>query len=304
MGLGWIGLGAGVSMGVLLARGHASWPIRLAIVAAALAALGPLTRVALRFVDRSWPDVETRDVAGGGPIAGTPPVLVIFVAPLSPTIARWEASSMWLETVLGVLVFVGLSLAIVGGRDEVGLGVLVMLWVMIALRVAPSAKRIDRAGSLADPSGLAVLVELARTWPKGTSARLEARFVATGGDHLDLSRVEAIGGEPTTKPTLVVCLGPGLGSELALASRGLGDLADSAAVDLWIPHRWARRPAFVARAWRAMPPDRGLVCLRGGKGEAGPARIEPEALGRAAQLATEIALRWARIAANPPAPRE
>jgi hypothetical protein len=81
--------------------------------------------------------------------------------------------------------------------------------------------------------------------------------------------------------------------------QGTGQLVAKAAADLWIPHHIAHRaaiardhrpfgrqgPAFVGMVGSAVAPAR--------RSAPAPA-IEADALGHAAQLATEVALRWAR----------
>ena len=108
----------------------------------------------------------------------------------------------------------------------------------------------------------------------------------------------AIEAEWPAKPTLVVeWLAPGIGPGLALLERGTGRLAESAAADLWIPHHPIRHPDIRRAHWPFGRRGPAYVAIVGGELDTPPATdrpIDPDALTRAAQLATEIALRWAR----------
>jgi hypothetical protein len=102
------------------------------------------------------------------------------------------------------------------------------------------------------------------------------------------------------RPTLVInWLAPGIGSGLTLVEQGTGQLVARAAADLWIPHRVAHRAA-ITRDHRPFgrqgPAFIGMVgsAVASGRRSAPAPAIEADALGRAAQLAMEVALRWAR----------
>jgi hypothetical protein len=111
---------------------------------------------------------------------------------------------------------------------------------------------------------------------------------------------ETIRTEWPVKPTLLIDLSaPGVGRGLIVAARGHAELAESAAADLWVPHRPARRHVWSTWARPVSTLDDDVVWLVGDVAFARSARgeaiaVDPEALGRAAQLATEIAFRWAR----------
>jgi hypothetical protein len=154
--------------------------------------------------------------------------------------------------------------------------------------------------------GLAVLLELARSWPRGQSRPIEPLFVAAGGPQLDhagtreIARRFACGG--TSRPSLrILLLAPGAGEALWLATRdpplpvvrGTGAMVRDAAQSLWIPskvvHHSTPLPFWPIADWGP------VVALMGSDPRAYPdASADPQALHRAAQLATEIALRWAR----------
>ena len=200
-----------------------------------------------------------------------------------------------------------LFLSSLGGvidRRGWALPVLGLLWVLVLVRLFPFLKSPRHPGLRDNRTGLAVLLELARTWPRRADARIEAHFVAVGGQGLDgagsRALEETIRAEWPVKPTLLIDLSaPGVGKGLIVAARGHADLAGSAAADLWIPHRLARRHVWTTWARPVSTLDDDVVWLigdeafaRSDRGEA--IAVDPDALGRAAQLATEIALRWAR----------
>jgi hypothetical protein len=109
-----------------------------------------------------------------------------------------------------------------------------------------------------------------------------------------------IGTEWPARPTLIVdWLTPGIGPGLTLLEQGTDTLAATAARDLWIPHRVIHRAVVSRQHWplgRHGPAYVGMVgdAVAGYRAPGVACAIEPEALGRAAQLATEVALRWAR----------
>ena len=154
--------------------------------------------------------------------------------------------------------------------------------------------------------GLAVLLELARSWPRGESRPIEPFFVAAGEPRLDhagtreIARRFECGG--TSRPSLLILLlAPGAGDSLWLATRdpplaierGTDAMVRDAAQSLWIPSKVVH-PSTPLPFWPIA--DRGpVVALMGSDPRAYPdASADPQALHRAAQLATEIALRWAK----------
>jgi hypothetical protein len=184
-----------------------------------------------------------------------------------------------------------------------------LLGAAVVVRMVPGIRHDERPDPRDNRTGLAVLLELARGWPTGTDRRIETRFVATGGRTLGRAGLRAllhaISTEWPARPTLLVeWLAPGIGPGLALREQGTGRLAATAAADLWIPHRIIHRAALGREHWpfgRHGPGYIGMVGDAIAKPRARGAApvIEPEALGRAAQLATEVALRWARRMQEP-----
>ena len=214
---------------------------------------------------------------------------------------------MGLVHAIGVLVAILLLWSRGGMIDRRGwaVPVLGLLWILVVVRLFPYLKSTRHPGLRDNRTGLAVLLELARTWPRRANARIEAHFVAVGGQGLDgagsSALEETIRTEWPVKPTLMIDLSaPGVGKGLILAARGHADLAGSAATDLWIPHRLARRHVWTTWARPVSTLDDDIVWLIGDEAFARSDReetiaVDPDALGCAAQLATEIALRWARL---------
>ena len=65
------------------------------------------------------------------------------------------------------------------------LPVLGLLWLLVLVRLFPYLKSARHPGLRDNRTGLAVLLELARTWPRRADARIEVHFVAVGGQGLD-----------------------------------------------------------------------------------------------------------------------
>jgi hypothetical protein len=154
--------------------------------------------------------------------------------------------------------------------------------------------------------GLAVLLELARSWPRRVSRSVEPVFVAVGGQQLDHAGSREIARRYTwdylsRPPRTILLLAPGGGKSLWLAARdprlpfvrGTDALARDAARSLWIPCRMVDKdtmlPFWPLDDWGP------VVAIMGSDPRAYPdATTDPQALHQAAQLATEIALRWGR----------
>ncbi len=309
--LGWSGLGLGITLAAYFSDRDAPGLLGVMAWVGAMAGWGVATLPGLRF-GHGWPPRATsRNVHAERATDGSPPARVVFRTPLdgvvlrSPEVPR-EASSVNIGALLGCYLLWLLAGWIY--EHDVGLPVPGILWILVLVHLFPYMKTARHPGLRDNRTGLAVLLELARTWPRRADARIEAHFVAVGGQGLDGagSRAldETIRAEWPVKPTLVIDLSaPGVGKGLILAARGHADLAGSAAADLWIPHRPARRHAWTTWTRPVTPLDDDVVWLAGDEAFAktdrgGATAIDPEALGRAAQLATEIALRWARRVAT------
>jgi hypothetical protein len=157
-----------------------------------------------------------------------------------------------------------------------------------------------------DLAGIAFLMELARSWPKSRLLRIETvLMVAAGpspgvpGTQEVLRRVHT---EWPLKPTLlIVVYGPGLGRELVVDACPLRRLVFEAAQGLWVPIRLLNRNPFSAHRmrWPFRNPFPDQVTLTGADsfGSSAP-DLDLPAVGRAEQLASEIALRWATVQAG------
>jgi hypothetical protein len=191
-------------------------------------------------------------------------------------------------------------------------GLLVLAWVGITglflweLRQA----RDTEVPSRIDRRGLAVLLELARAWPRTGTRPIEPVFVAAGGHRLEDtgSREEVLRllrPEWSHSPSLLlVFVEPGAGEGVALFTMDsryadLYELAERAARDLWMPIRACE--SLPSSPLLPFGVDHPLAVLIGSDPRVTPGdAADPQALHRASQLATEIALRWARK--PPPAP--
>src|SRR5262249_22512657 len=152
-----------------------------------------------------------------------------------------------------------------------------------------------------DRTGVAVLLEMARTWSTPRAHRVEIVLAATGGQAFDFAGARAMvrslaARESRDIPTLrLLWLAPGIGKEVVIVSRSHRELAQSAARSLWIPHRLASRWFRRIDLWPPEQLNGDFVALIG----AGYLKrfreqdvVNSATLHHAAQLATEIALRW------------
>jgi hypothetical protein len=305
--LGWVGLGAWATALVLAANRGAAWPIRLAPAVGALLWLR-LTTVEGFRLGRVWPRrIATTNVVAWREVEPTVPLRVVFHTALDTFQADRAIVPAWLETPWIALLLAGqIFVALTVRRNPLGLPawtgplLLSVLWLAIAGRVLRLIHRPGwrEAETRDNRTGLAVLLEMARGWPRGTDARFESRFVATGGRALDRAGlralVRAIAEDSPARPTLIVeWLAPGIGPGIALMEQGTGELAAKAAADLWIPHHVIHQSGVHREHWPFGRHGPGYVGIVGNAIDR-PHPIDPDSLARAAQLATEIALRWAR----------
>jgi hypothetical protein len=112
--------------------------------------------------------------------------------------------------------------------------------------------------------------------------------------------VRLIRDEWKEKPTLVVViLAPGVGQELTICGRPRSLLRQSceAAKSLWIPVKTVVMPTgmLLGRGWPVSSKFCDHIVLTGASyRDTKPPPVDPAALARAAQLASEIALRWVK----------
>jgi hypothetical protein len=242
---------------------------------------------------------------------------VVFQTPLGRLSANSYQLSWWLSSSIGALLFillVGDAWFAVVDKHEVpgsfvklrmlGTGLIGLFWIYLVGRCISEiqSSRSRRLLEPADRIGVAILLEMARTWTVRQVPHVATCFAATGGQALDFAGARtlfrSIGAEPDGVPTLfVLCLAPGIGQEIIIASRNLGRLAQSAANSLWVPHTLASRSYRRIDLW---PSDRSLqnVVALIGAGYLDWYRqkdtIDPAALQFTAQLAAEVGLRWAK----------
>lgn len=309
--LGWCGLGLGLTIAADLSDRGVPGVLRVTAVIGAMVGWGIATLPGIRF-GHGWPPrVASRNVIASRAVGESSPARVIFRTPLDGIVVRGPEVPGWASSATIGVVVATLFVTFFGGvTDWSGWAwpLLGLLWVLVLVRLFPFLLSARDPGLRDNRTGLAVFLELARTWPRRADARIEVHFVAVGGQGLDGAGSRAldktIRAEWPPRPTLFVDLSaPGVGRGLILSARGHSDLARSAAADLWIPHRPARRHVWTTWPGPATPLDDDVVWLIGDEafarsGRGGETSIDPEALGRAAQLATEIALRWARRVAT------
>jgi hypothetical protein len=159
----------------------------------------------------------------------------------------------------------------------------------------------------ADRRGLTLLLALARSWPRTRTRPIEVIFAAAGGQQLDYAGSRAVVRrlelERPRKPSLLLLFfDPGAGDAHSLvpigsSSPGTAALAGDAASSLWIPVR-AHDPWSHSLFW---PLERKVsatevIALQGAHAGHVAETLTPQVLEHAAQLATEIALRWAKKA--------
>lgn len=303
LALTWLGFGAGLSVNLVALA--AAQPTRISLGALAfgfvwclLARAFPMrpTRLSGRFL-RTW------NVVGSRPGDADAPARVVFVTSLdaSPPVPRTATRSVAAK-VLAAVVLVVVLLNVLPTRLSKPAYLAVLLTFQIALitYLVARIRPFPGEGGMDNRDGLGLLVELARAWPP-TERRVEARFVAAGGQLLDAAGMRGlkhqIDEEWPKKPTLVVGIwSPGRSRTLALVSPGSSSVAVEAANGLWIPAR-VLNAASVLNDAGAMG-DGEFVGLIGVPDEESVPPIDGEALRRAAQLAAEIALRWARQTAS------
>jgi hypothetical protein len=157
-----------------------------------------------------------------------------------------------------------------------------------------------------DRRGLAVLLEMARTWPRGGSRPIAPVFLVAGGHRLDEAdaredvRRLLQSDAPHGPSLLVVLVEPGAESTLDLFTSDalyadLHALARQAACDLWMPIR--KCEMLSSRSFLPFALDHRATVVIGTDPRVTPGEFsDPQSLHRAAQIATEIALRWAKRA--------
>jgi hypothetical protein len=244
---------------------------------------------------------------------GSRVVIQAALGPIEDRLARFAGS--WLERCLlsfSLMLLCSVLPGAAGGLwgkrtywEDFGWFCLASIWVMIVVGLFRLIALYRAGPGPGDRSGLAVLLELARTWPKYRANLVEMVFAAVGGQDLDQAGEQALlrilGTEWARKPTLVIVLAsPGIGQELLLAGSQTKDLAKAAATSLWVPHRLAAHsesPREVRTRGRELCEK---VVLSGDRwSRQAEAVVDAKALRGTGQLVAEIALRWARRQGKP-----
>ena len=245
-------------------------------------------------VRRQGLDGRPQQVLAAGRGDADAPARVVFVTRLytlgAPAVIRLHWALLLLVLASGASLLTPWARDLIRSTRWVGPALLAVHWGGLVLMFA-APKGTPRAPGPGDNrTGLAALAELARAWPKGAAGRVEARFAATSARG-DLARI--IAREWPAKPTLVIILeSPGHGDGLLLEARGAArPLAKSAAEALWIPHSAPARP--FAPSPTAAYTREGLPAIRL-RGDGSADQLGAAGLTAAAQLASELALRWGR----------
>jgi hypothetical protein len=177
----------------------------------------------------------------------------------------------------------------------VALASLIGVWGTILFDLSRRMFRPRHDAGVFDTAALAFLLELARTWPRGHSDRIETILAAIDGQGFDRLEGQAvhriIQAAVPDKPTFVLSiLSPGAGRGVLISG---SDVAKQAAEGLWVPHRRADSggiPVVVHAVGRGGD----AAVLAGEAWNQSPRPLDAQALGRTSQLVAEIALRWAR----------
>lgn len=307
LALGWLILGSTVFVNlVVLAAGHPLFN-RLLILAWVLIAWYLGIKM---FARRGWlfgRSVRTSNVIANRAVATDRPVRVIFATSLdvSPPMPR-SPVRQWSGVIIMLLLFVTILLNVPRVRPPRAGALAVLAAFGLAFVTHLVARIRPFPGERGDDNrdGLGFLVEYARAWQAGIDSRYEVYLAALGGQTLDLVGMRTlfteIQNEWPPKPTLIVGVwSPGRSTTLTLVSRDLTELATEAASSLWIPHRVdASLDAMTDLFFYSQVPGVALLGIIGVPTGKFVEPVDPDALGRAAQLAQEVAARWAREAAK------
>jgi len=151
-----------------------------------------------------------------------------------------------------------------------------------------------------DVGGIAMVLELARSWPKSWSRRFELVLAVTISQPSSSEGSYAIAHEfdpvRTGVPTLVIPLfATGVGRDLILVGGRSRELALASAASLWIPVSPIDSKSMLRRFWPATMsqtfPDH-VASIGGDIEKESSQPLNADALQRTADLIAEIALRW------------
>jgi hypothetical protein len=317
--VGWLGYGIFITIGyfALIVAGQLSLIVLLLLLFVQIPWLNAILSNEVRSIMPQLSPARAPLLIGS--LRGEPaaPVRVVFHSVLggleTDLFQSSRQSRFWMCHIAGLLIWIPIIvLSVIWHRGRFPSVILVSItalflvvpWTMI-LRVLYweyyQSGPTTHEGAV-ERRGLAVLLELARTWPPGRSRRIEPVFIAAGGQRLNYAGsrefLHILEREWRAKPTLLVLFfAPGAGEAIRLAPVhfDVAVLARNSAESLWIPtwgdDAWTLLPFWPFEKQNAAEP----IALIGSDPRAffDPS-VSPEALDRAAQLATEIALRWAK----------
>jgi hypothetical protein len=178
-----------------------------------------------------------------------------------------------------------------------------LFWLFVGAQTVRELRlsRLQETLEPLDRTGIALLLEIARTWSPPRDAHCDLVVAVTGGQTLDFAGARSLfrelGPEPERVPTLFLFLFAPSAGEITIVSRNCGDLAQAAARSLWIPHRIGSSSLERFGFWprEASAPERvALVGTGSLRRQPKRAPLDPATLGAYAQLANEIALRWVK----------
>lgn len=156
--------------------------------------------------------------------------------------------------------------------------VLMHVFIMSMYVIFGSPFRNTKAYNGDNRTGIAMLVELARSLPSSVSSRMDALYVLSPS-HLNINNIlttELADGKPTL---LIILDAPGVGPANTIVG---GEFAENTVHDLWLPDRY----------WFGVGGD-GIEEVKI-QGTHDDSPIDPAALERASQLITELSLRWSK----------
>ena len=232
-----------------------------------------------------------------GTASGSPRVIFVTALDVSPSVPRSSSRKVATRAYgLAIMMMFILCLAPVPLPLRIHVAVLAVFGVTCGAWLICRVRPFPGEGGDDNRDGLALLLELARSWPRDAEARFETRFVAVGGQLLNGAGLDHLASQMLLDrtPTLLVAVwSPGRSARLTIASPDLAELAREAAESLWVPFHMEEANSVLADLF----PARGFTSSVGliGVPEAGALKtLDAEAIRRAAHLAREIALRWVK----------
>jgi hypothetical protein len=307
-GLGYLGYSLGISLAFLLSLSPAPLLLRALAWGLAVAWWVLLTTHQPRRPWRTPPLRPARFLIARRPSEARPSCRIVIQAPLGEIgvgetgVGRSRIGMLMslLSLPLLVVTFFNLPPGFGPAGQWAGGGCIVGIWGTVLIGVSRGMIRPVSEGGPPDTRSLAFLVELGGSWRRGHSERIETILAAVGGQQLERAGDHAmrrmIREEWPLRPTLMLSvLAPGAGGELIIAGTELVRLAADA---LWIPHREAV-PGEIPAVVYPLDGEAETAVVAGAGWNEPHDRLDPEALGRTAQLLTEVALRWARLHATP-----